>query len=97
LEAIALGLSEAISFLDQHSHTIVLSDSQAALKSLIHSIKQSGQNTIAHILDMLNNIHQTHPDHLVWIPGHEDIEGNEQADILAKQAANSNEQPIITI
>jgi hypothetical protein len=68
----------------------IYSDSQAALRALDRPRKQSGQEIIKDILDQIEQITNDR-EHLqiemVWIPGHSDIEGNEQADTEAKKAA----------
>jgi ribonuclease HI len=71
-------------------HCRIYSDSQAALRALDRPRKQSGQEIIKDILDQIDQITNGR-EHLqiemVWIPGHSDIEGNEQADTEAKKAA----------
>ena len=63
----------------------IYSDSQAIDKPR----RQSGQAIIKEILDSID-ITRKHPQlriTVVWIPGHREIEGNEQADQEAKKAA----------
>jgi len=70
----------------------IYSDSQAAGKSLSQPRKQSGQAIIKAILDSIDDISIKNPQshlEIIWIPGHQDIMGNEQADTEAKYAANN--------
>src|SRR5204862_7099183 len=58
--------------------------------------QQSGQYIIKSILDQIDEIHEAKPTcniHIEWVPGHKDIEGNEQADQAAKTAATSSTMP----
>ena len=51
---------------------------------------QSGQYIIEEILDTIDRIHEANPTntiHIEWVPGHKNVEGNEQADQAAKVAA----------
>ena len=60
---------------------------------------QSGQYIIKQILDSINRIHDLEPTctiHLEWVPGHMNIEGNEQADKAAKTAAAASNNTSIT-
>ena len=72
---------------DEYLRCHLYTDSQAAIKAIANSRRQSGQAIIQEILDSIDNIMIQHP-HLqitiIWIPG---IEGNERADAEAKRAA----------
>ena len=60
------------------------------LKALGKPHHQSGQSIIKAILDGVEQIHTLHPEFNIqfeWIPGHEDIKGNDDADKAAKSAA----------
>ena len=73
-----------------HSTCRIYSDSQAALKAIDRPHRQSGQEIIRDTLDHIDEITNDHKHlqvEMVWIPGHSDIEGNEQADAEAKKAA----------
>ena len=70
----------------------IYSDSQAAIKTLINSQK-SGQAIIKDFLDEVDHLLHQHNIKIgiFWIPGHEEIHGNEKADKAANEAAlNSN-------
>lgn len=79
-----------ISLQDQKTSCRIYSDSQAALKALDRPCRQSGQAIIKDILDHIDETTSGHEHtqiEIIWIPGHSDIEGNEQADTEAKKAA----------
>jgi ribonuclease HI len=89
LEAIQMAISHIRFHLRQYKECRIFSDSQAALKALSKPQRQTGQIIIKAILDGIEQIHALYPDfsiQLEWIPGHEDIEGNETADRAAKAA-----------
>jgi RNase H-like protein len=68
----------------------IYSDSQAAIKAIAKPRRQSGQAIIKAILDSIDRAIQESPQlriTVAWIPGHQDIEGNEIADTEAKKAA----------
>ena len=75
---------------ERYTYIVIYIDSQAAIKAVIKPGKQSGQWIICEILDSIENLQLQNPDItflLVWIPEHEDILGNETADVAAKEAA----------
>jgi ribonuclease HI len=94
LTAINLGL-DILEDNIQYTKCEVFTDSQTSIKALLKPQKQSGQAIICSILDKIDEL-QTQRNEmnitLTWIPGHMDIEGNEQADKAAKEAANSTER-----
>jgi hypothetical protein len=65
---------------------------QPAIKASTSPSHQSGQSVICAVLDSVDSRKVQRPDteiSLVWIPGHMDIQGNEKADEMAKEAAKS--------
>ena len=79
---------------ERYTYIVIYIDSQAAIKAVIKPGKQSGQRIICEILDSIENLQLQNPDItflLVWIPGHEDILGNETADVAAKEAAEKQQ------
>lgn len=67
---------------------IIFSDSQAALQTLTNPHMASGQLYIRECLRLLRECADVGMDvTLRWIPGHEDVPGNEAADRAAKKAA----------
>ena len=63
----------------------ILSDSQSAIKALCSTTITS--NTVWSCLLSLKKLSRRRKVHIMWIPGHEGHEGNEEADRLAKQGA----------
>ena len=71
---------------DIRNQTIcILSDSQAALKAL--ASPRVKQLLVGNCINNLNMLSHNNQVKLMWVPGHSDIEGNEQADTLAKNGA----------
>ena len=64
----------------------ILSDSQAALQAL--ACPKVKQVLIGNCINNLNTLSQNNQVTLMWVPGHSDIEGNEEADTLAKTGAH---------
>jgi hypothetical protein len=53
---------------------------------------QSGQGVLTSVIDAIESLQNQRPNiniSVVWVPGHVDIAGNEEADKAAKQAAKS--------
>ena len=64
-----------------------------SIKAVANPHRQSGQSILLSLLESIDNLIQEHPDThitITWVPGHMDIEGNEKADMAAKEAANSS-------
>ena len=54
---------------------------------------KSGQYIVKGILDIIDRIYMVNPTcnvHIEWVPGHQNIDGNERADQAAKTAASPN-------
>ena len=66
----------------REQNIFLYSDSQAALKAFDSSFSNS--KTIAECRKSLNGMATHYRFHLIWVPGHRDIEGNCKADELAR-------------
>ena len=81
---------------DEHTNAYIFTDNQSAIQAVETPKRQSGQYITKKILDTIDKIHEAKPTctiHIEWVPGHMNIEGNEQADQAAKTAATSNTMP----
>src|SRR4030095_10310597 len=78
---------------------VIYTDSQAAIKGINNPNKQSGQGALIsaiHKIESLIDKRNMHTE-IKWIPGHKDIDGNEEADKAAKEAAKSKGEDTINI
>ena len=71
----------------QDSSIAICSDSQAALRAVSAARAVSG--LVLETIMALKRLAISHSVRLVWIPGHCGLEGNENADLLARQATTS--------
>ncbi|XP_036320510.1 uncharacterized protein LOC118735019 [Rhagoletis pomonella] len=70
-----------------YNDIFIYSDSQAALKAL-DSVTCSSK-TVADCRRSLNEMAEQSALHLVWVPGHRNIPGNEKADELAREGTSA--------
>jgi ribonuclease HI len=68
----------------KNKRILIFSDSQVALKAL--SGPKVTSKLVAECLDALFVLASLNEVTLIWVPGHQGIPGNEQADKLARQA-----------
>ena len=90
-QAEVIGISNAADMMTKAGITnqtiVFLSDSQAALIALKKPMVK--QRLIENCIDNLNKLSENNQVSLMWVPGHSDIEGNEEADMLAKTGAHT--------
>src|SRR5436189_118572 len=69
--------------IQEYSNVHIFTDNQSAIQAIESPKQQSGQYIIKSILDKIDKIQEAKPMcniYIEWVPGHKDIEGNEQAD-----------------
>jgi hypothetical protein len=71
---------------DRFLSATIFTDSQAAIKSIRQPGRASGLQILSRILQAIEDLSRL-PVTIRWIPGHEGILGNEEADKAAKNAA----------
>ena len=86
LTAIQVGISE---WTRLYPVCYIYTDSQTTCTSITKPGQQSGQSIIMNILDQIDEIGPQQQLNIVWIPGHQGIDGNERADKEAKIAVQS--------
>ena len=92
LTAIQMAITEFDESINKHTNVYIFTDNQSAIQAIDSPKHQSGQYIIKEILDTIDRIHEANPAHSIHIervPGHKNVEGNEQADQAAKVAATS--------
>jgi hypothetical protein len=68
----------------------IFTDNQAAITRTTHLTQGPGQEIARLIHKIATDINNTDSTIMVhWVPGHTDIPGNDEADVLAKQAAST--------
>ena len=82
LFAIHMGCIWAKTEINNPANIIFLSDSQAAIKAL--NSTQVTSRLVLDTIDQLNDLGTHHQVTIRWVPGHENIPGNERADELAR-------------
>ena len=70
---------------------VIYADSQAAIRGINNPKKQSGQSSLILAICKIEALVETRnmTTKIKWVPGHLDVEGNEEADKAAKMAAKS--------
>ena len=79
--------------IEEYPNVHIFTDNQSAIQTIESPKRQSGQYIVKGILDIIDRVYAVKPTcnvHIEWVPGHQNIDGNERADQAAKAAANSN-------
>jgi len=84
-------LYEALCWMEneEDEEFIIWSDAQAVVKEV--GSRDSNDETIHLIQEKLQKLSETKKISLVWIPAHAGIEGNEEVDLAAKEAARNDQ------
>src|SRR5947207_6804459 len=91
--AIQMAVSLFEKRIEEYSNVHIFTDNQSAIQTIESPKRQSGQYIVKGILDIIDRVYAVKPTsnvHIEWVPGHQNIDGNERADQAAKAAANSN-------
>ncbi len=71
----------------RHKHLHIFADNQAAIRSVVRPEGRSGAYIVKQIVQKIDALRTTGATiDIHWIPAHEGIDGNEQADLAAKEA-----------
>ena len=92
-QALKLGLKE-ITRHQRIKDIWIFSDNQAAIQRIQQTSQESGQQLAIKCQESLQNlVNNDITPHIHWVPGHEDIKGNEIADETAKSGAKQSDSP----
>ena len=94
LEGIHMATTLAYDKRHEHEECIIFTDNQSAIQATYSPARRTGQATIAMIHDRIKATQHEYPQYQIqiqWVPSHENIEGNEKADIEAKAAATTSQ------
>ena len=87
LEGITLGLEKAVDLADDYLEVRVYADNQAAILRLKTASDHPGQEWQRRCIKAAKKLQKKGLTPAIhWVPGHQDVEGNEKADALAKEA-----------
>ena len=99
MDAELIAIAEALSYIEStdHINTVILTDSKSSLQHLARCTSTFRGTSIAYtVLDNVLRLRSLGKNVILqWIPSHVGLEGNEIADLLAKQAI-SDGIPIIS-
>jgi ribonuclease HI len=72
----------------------IFTDNQAAVQRIASLTAAPGQEVALQLADIADTLHERNNSlHIQWVPGHVDVEGNERADKLAKEATQKTPPP----
>lgn len=98
VHALIMGLQMLLTYLtdmNPRQHEVsILTDSRSCLthlESLPKKMRPTVYKTTVDIVDLIDQIQKWATLRMVWIPGHNDIKGNEEADRLAKAGLDSHQ------
>lgn len=76
------------------SNIAICTDSRSLLDKLNDAASSKDSSALQQLRCDLGALSSIHDVHLVWVPGHADIAGNEAVDALAKQATNLDQHEV---
>ena len=87
LESITLGLEKAVDLADDYLEVRVYADNQAAILRLKTASDNPGQEWQLRYIKAAKKLQKKGlTPAIYWVPGYQDVAGNEKADALAKEA-----------
>ena len=80
-----------------YTRCVIYADSKAAIQGIDKPNKQSGQAILISAITKIQSFIQQRQmsTEIKWVPGHEGVRGNEEADETAKEAANQRVMNLI--
>lgn len=87
---LALDIAKGIRYT---SEVVIMADNQAAIKATTHQKASPGQQLVESIQKAIEELKKKRgiAIKIVWVPGHQDIEGNKKADKEAEKAINEGD------
>ena len=85
--------------INEYVNIYIFTENQSAIQTIDSPKRQSGQYIIKKIMDTIERINEIKPTcniHIEWVPGHENIEDNEQADKVGNEPSEPSDEHDLT-